>query len=127
MLDLNAGFKLKGWSLEGEYYRRELNDFNVTGAIPVTSVVDSGFQLQGSAMLVPALLQGYVTGSKIYGKYGNPWDLGLGMTWFPFKRKQARVGFQALYNFRSPVGGPALPYLVGSTGWIFTLDAGVWF
>lgn len=127
MLDLEAGLKLRGSSLEGEYYFRRLGDFNVTGTIPVTSVFDHGFQVQASTMFAPKSLQGYVAGSKIFGEYGSPWDLGIGTTWFPSKRKQARINFQALYNKRSPVGGAALPYLVGADGWIFTVDAGVWF
>lgn len=127
MLDLNAGFKLRGYSLEGEYYIRWVDNFDVVGTIPVTSLFDHGFQLQTSTMLVPEKLQTYVAGSKVFGQYGNPWDLGPGLTWFPFARKQVRVNFQALYTDRSPVGYSAVPFQVGGTGMNYTLDVGVWF
>jgi len=127
MLDLDAGIKWKGWSLEAEYYFRWLDDFQVTGTIPVTSLFDHGFQVYASTMLKPDYWQGYVSGSKIFGQYGDPWDLAVGLTYFPFGRKEVRTNFQALYMDRSAVGYTAVPYVVGGTGWVFTVDVGTWF
>ncbi len=127
MVDLEAGFKLWGWSLEAEYYFRWLTNFDTTGPIPVTSLFDHGFQVQASAMVVPKLLQVYVAPSKVNGKYGDPWELGLGVTAFPFQHKGMRVNFQALSEHRAPTGATALPYSVGARGWIYTVDVGVWF
>jgi hypothetical protein len=128
MVDLEAGFKYKGWSLEGEYYFRLMNDFHVTGGtIPVSQVFDHGFQVQASTMIVPKLLQAYVAPSKVFGKYGNPWEVGLGLTLFPFKRKEMRMNFQALYESQAPAGNIALPFSPGDKGWIYTVDMGVWF
>ncbi len=117
-----------GWSLEGEYYLRLMNDFQVTGGtIPVNQVFDNGFQVQASTMIVPKLLQAYVAPSKVFGQYGNPWEVGLGMTLFPFRRKEMRMNFQALYESQAPAGNIALPFMPGDKGWIFTVDMGVWF
>jgi hypothetical protein len=128
MVDLEAGMKYKGWSLEGEYYFRLLNDFHVTGGpIPVNQVFDHGFQLQASTMLVPKLLQFYVAPSKVFGQYGSPWEVGLGLTLFPFRRKEMRMNFQALYETQAPAGNIALPFSPGNKGWIYTVDMGVWF
>jgi hypothetical protein len=127
MLDLDAGIKWKGWSLEAEYYLRWLDDFQVAGNIPVTSLFDSGFQVYASTMLKPDYWQAYLSGSKIYGQYGDPWDFAAGLTYFPFGRKEVRMNFQALYMDRSAVGYTAVPYLVGGTGWVFTVDVGTWF
>jgi hypothetical protein len=104
MLDLDAGIKWRGWSLEAEYYFRWLDDFQVTGTIPVTSLFDHGFQVYASTMLKPDYWQAYVSGSKIFGQYGDPWDLAVGLTYFPFGRKEVRMNFQALYMDRSAVG-----------------------
>ena len=127
MLDLDAGLKWRGWSLEGEYYFRWLDDFKVTGSIPVASLFDHGFQVYASTMLKPDYWQAYVSGSQIYGQYGDPWDLAVGLTYFPFGRKEVRTNFQALYMDRSAVGYTAVPYVVGGTGWVFTVDVGTWF
>ncbi len=127
MLDLDAGLKFKGWSLEGEYYFRWVDDFHVIGTIPVTSLFDQGFQLQVSTMLKPNYLQAYVSGSKIFGEYGDPWDAAVGLTYFPLGRKQVRINTQALYMDRSAIGYTAVPYVVGGNGWVFTADFGTWF
>ncbi|EEF61420.1 hypothetical protein [Pedosphaera parvula] len=128
MVDLEAGMKYKGWSLEGEYYFRRLDNFHVTGgAIPVDNVFDHGFQLQASKMIVPKVLQAYFAPSKVFGQYGSPWELGFGLTAFPFQRKEMRVNFQALFESQAPAGNIALPFSPGNKGWIYTLDMGVWF
>jgi hypothetical protein len=49
------------------------------------------------------------------------------LTYFPFGRKEVRTNFQALYMDRSAVGYTAVPYVVGGTGWVFTVDVGTWF
>lgn len=127
MLDLTAGIKYRGWSLEAEYYFRWLSDFEVIGNIPVTSVHDQGFQVIASKMLISKELQAFLSSSKIFGDYGDPWELGGGLTWYPFKRWNMRVQGQALYEKNAASGSPALPYQVGANGWIYTLDAGFWF
>jgi hypothetical protein len=128
MVDLEAGLKYRGWSLEAEYYFRRMDNFHVTGGtIPVDHVFDHGFQVQASTMLVPKTLQAYVAPSKVFGKYGNPWELGLGLTLFPFQRKEMRVNTQALYESQAPAGNIALPFSPGNRGWIYTVDMGVWF
>ena len=127
MLDLDAGIKWKGWSLDAEYYFRWLDDFQVIGSVPVTSLFDHGFQVYASTMLKPEYLQAYLSGSKIFGDYGDPWDIAAGLTYFPFGHKEVRLNTQALYMDRSAVGYTAVPYVVGGTGWVFTVDVGTWF
>ena len=122
MIDLDAGIKYRGFSLEGEFYWRLVNDFRTTGVIPVDHLYDTGFQLQASAMIVPRELQAYVSGSQIYGQYGNPWDVTTGLNWYPFKRREMHINVQGIYGHRSPVGGQSYPYIVGGTGWIFNTD-----
>jgi len=127
MLDLDAGVKWRGWSLDAEYYFRWLDDFKVTGSIPVTSLFDHGFQVYASTMLKPNYWQAYLSGSMIFGQYGDPWDLAGGLTYFPFGHKEVRMNIQALYMDRSAVGYTAVPYVVGGTGWVYTFDVGTWF
>jgi hypothetical protein len=122
MAAASAGMKYRGWSLDGEYYWRWVDDFSVVGEIPVDELFDHGFQLQGSTMLVPSSLQAYVSGSKIFGEYGDPWDTAIGLNWFPMKRRELRVNLQGLYLDRSPVGYASVPFVVGGDGWVFTTD-----
>ncbi len=122
MLAANAGFKYQGWSLEAEFYYRRVNDFDTTGPIPVSELKDHGFQIQGSTMLIPRTLQGYLGYSRINGEYGDPYDVSVGANWFPFKRKEVRLSVQGLYLKDSPVGYSSVPFAVGGNGWAYTTD-----
>ena len=122
MADFNAGVKYMGLALETEAYARWVNNFETVGFIPVSSLFDKGFQVQASAMAIPKVLQFYVDGSKIYGQYGDPWDLTLGANWYPFARREMHINTEGIYLWRSPVGGPSYPYVVGGTGWLFNTD-----
>jgi hypothetical protein len=119
MTALDAGFKYRGFALEGEYYFRWIDDFEVVGTIPVSELYDHGFELQASAMLVPETVSAYLAGSKIFGEYGDPWDLGIGVNWFPFKQRLLRVNAEMLYLEDSPVGYSSVPFAVGGNGWVF--------
>jgi hypothetical protein len=123
MTSFDAGVKYHGFALEGEYYWRWVNNFSVTGPpLNFDQLFDNGFQLQASGMLLPQALQLYLAGSKIFGEYGNPWELRGGLNWFPFNNRFARFNAQYIYTNKSPVGGLALPFPVGGTGSIYTLD-----
>jgi hypothetical protein len=119
MTSFDAAFKYKGWSLEGEYFSRWLNDFKGTNVENVPSQFDHGFQLQLTKMLVPKIAQAYTGYSQIYGNYGDPYDFRAGINWFPFKNKVVRWNTEALYVHKSPVGYTSVTYPVGGRGWVF--------
>ncbi len=121
MASFDAGVKYKGFSLEGEYYLRSVNNLKGIGTDVLTFDVlkDNGFQMQASAMLVEKTLQIYGTYSKINGEYGDPYDIRAGVNWFPWKNYVVRWNFEFINTHRMPVGGLSLPYPVGSTGNIF--------
>jgi hypothetical protein len=122
MAALDAAVKYRGYSLEFEYYMRWLNHFKLEGTVPFENLFDTGFQLQAAAMLVPKTLQLYVSGSKVFGEYGDPYDVALGLNYFPLKRRDLRVNAMALYVYKSPVGYTAYPVPVGGTGVTFLTD-----
>jgi hypothetical protein len=123
MTSLDAGMKYRGYSLDAEYYWRWVDDFDVVnGTIPVDDLFDHGFQLQASAMVVPRTLQAYLSGSKIFGEYGDPWDAALGFNWFPYRNQNLRANFQLLYLDESPVGYSSVPFIVGGDGTVISVD-----
>ncbi len=65
MEDVDSGLKYKGWSLEGEYYVRKLNQFQGPGVSGLPPIHDNGFHVLLSGMLIPETLQLYVGGSKV--------------------------------------------------------------
>ncbi len=91
MMSIDAGIKYKGMSLEGEYYRRWLTNFTGvnTGGIP--DITDNGYQLQASAMVVKNVLQLYLSGSQIFGDYGDPSEVRVGENWYFMKERGLRL------------------------------------
>jgi hypothetical protein len=128
MSSFDAGLKYEGFSLEGEYYLRWLDDLSTTGLpLPDEDFFDHGFQLQASAMLVPKTLQLYATGSKIFGEFGNPSDASLGLNWYPFKIQFVRLAGEVIYTSASPVGYSSIPMAVGGHGPIFNTNLELYF
>ena len=123
MSSVDGGIKYRGYSLEGAYYARWVDDFVTTGFIPVNSLFDQGIELQASMMVIPQTLQPYVSASKIFGEYGDPWDAALGLNWFPFKQRLLRVNTELLYLSDSPVGYTSVPFIVGGNGVVFYTNA----
>jgi hypothetical protein len=126
MTTVDGGFKYRGFSLEGEYFWRWLDNFKFLDPLSPAQLqsvparlFDHAFQLQGSAMVVPQKLQAYVGHSRIFGQFGNPWDFRIGTNFFPFKNKVVRWNTEALYLYKSPVGYTSVPYPVGGKGWVF--------
>jgi len=125
MVDLDAGIKFRGFSLEGEYYFRWLDNFKFLNPLTpaqlqmVPNLFDQGFQLQASAMLLPKTLQLYGGVSRINGQYGNPFDVRVGTNWFPWKNKVVRWNTEWLYLRNSPVGYSSVPFVVGGRGSVF--------
>ncbi|MFL5297922.1 MAG: hypothetical protein ACJ798_16215 [Phenylobacterium sp.] len=122
MMALDAAVKYRGYALEFEYYSRWLDHFRVEGFVPVTDLYDSGFQLQASAMLIPKKLMLYLSGSKIFGQYGDPYDVALGVNWYPLDRRDLRVNVMGLWVDHSPVGYTAYPLPVGGNGFTLVSD-----
>jgi hypothetical protein len=118
MFCTDGGIKYRGFSLDAEYYWRWVNHLRGPGTESLTfqTLTDNGFQLQASGMVVPETFQAYTGLSKIYGEYGNPWDLRLGLNWFPWRNYVVRWNLEYLYTERNPVGGLSMPMAVGSRG-----------
>lgn len=126
MSTVDGGIKYRGFSLEGEYFWRWIDNFKFLTQPTLTQLqgvpsklFDHSFQIQGSAMVVPKKLQAYMGFSKIFGQYGQPRDFRVGANFFPFKNKVVRWNNEALYLYKSPVGYTSVPYPVGGRGWVF--------
>jgi hypothetical protein len=122
MAAFDAGVKYRGFALEGEYYWRRVDGFRGIGLeqLPIDGFTDTGFQLQASAMVMPKTLQVYVSGSKIFGDFGDPSDVRFGVNFHPWKNRVVRWNNELLYLNHSPLGALSLPYPVGGNGPVFS-------
>jgi hypothetical protein len=121
MMSLDAGVKYHGVSLEGEYYRRWLNDFTFSGpnTANIAGIVDNGYQLQSSAMAVQKYVQVYLSGSQIFGRFGDAGELRAGANWYFTGERGLRANAEWLFLNNCPVGYTAVPYPVGGSGNVF--------
>lgn len=122
MVSIDGGVKYKGLSLEAEYYWRWLGDFTGTDTAGIEDIDDHGFQVQSSAMAVRNLLQVYLSGAAIRGRYGDSSEVRAGANYFPMKERGFRVNAEWLHLNKSPVGYTAVPYPVGGNGDIFHVN-----
>lgn len=122
MTSFDAGIKYRGWALEGEYYKRWLNDFRGPGTESLSTINDQGYQIQVSTMIKPKTLQVYAAHSKVFGNYGDPWDARAGLNWYLWDLEGVRANFECIQLHRSPVGGLSLPYPVGGNGPSFNVN-----
>jgi hypothetical protein len=119
MSSFDGGIKHKGYSLEGEYFLRWLDNFKGPGTAGLPTIFSHGFQLQASAMVVPKSFQIYLGGSTLVGKYGNPYDFRAGTNYYPFHNRVVRWNSEFLYLYHSPVGYTAVPFALGGSGSVF--------
>lgn len=122
MASLDAGFKYRGYSVEAEYYWRDLNHFVGPGTNGIAAIKDDGYQIQASAMLLPQLLQLYTGVSEIRGHYGNASEVRLGINYFPRRMRGLRVNGEFIDLNNSPVGYTAVPYPVGGNGYVYHVN-----
>jgi hypothetical protein len=124
MLSLDAGLKYRGYSLEAEYYWRNLSDFRGPGVTPglIEDIDDTGYQVQASAMLVPQLFQLYAGYSEIQGRFGDSNELRGGFNYFPKRMRGIRVNGEWLRLDDIPVGYTAVPYPVGGDGDVYHVN-----
>jgi len=122
MMSVDGGIKYKGMAVEGEYYRRWLSSFNGTNTEGIADINDSGYQIQASAMVIPRTLQVYVSGSQIFGRYGDTGELRAGGNWYFIKRRGLRLNAEWIHLDKSPVGYTAVPYPVGGNGNLFHVN-----
>jgi hypothetical protein len=70
-------------------------------------------------MLAPKLLQAYLSGAQIFGRYGDSSEIRAGLNVYPLKMKGFRFNAEWIHLNKCPVGYTAVPYPVGGNGNVF--------
>ncbi len=134
MVAVDAGVKYKGFALEGELYFRYLDKFKLLSDVDLgfNSLIDTGFTIQPSYMVIPKKLQLYAELSQIYSdRFHNPRSSVIGFNWYPIDRDgyghQVRVNADVQYTDQAAVGGTSVPYVLHGTGFVYTANVEYWF
>jgi hypothetical protein len=120
VISLDAGIKYRGLFLQAEFYKRWLDEFEADGVLPVTSIEDEGFYLQGSFFPVPKKLEAYAATSQIFGDsnagFSDSKEYLIGMNWYPADTRNHRLNVQLIDVQRSPVSSVFGYYTGGQDG-----------
>jgi hypothetical protein len=127
-MSFDAGFKYRGFSFQGEYTVRKLSNFHANGPIPVSSLVDQGFFVQGMHMVIPKYLGIYATTSYITDDFKRyPWELSGGASYYPYGSRSWRLNLHVIHVDQSPAGSSFGYYVAGQTGTIVSVGTDVLF
>ena len=131
LLSFDAGLKYKGFFLQTEIYNRWLNEFSADGPLPVDSIHDTGFYLQGAFYPIPKKLEAYAATSQIFGDTSAGFSTSSeyigGANFYPFNTRNHRWNLQIQKVNRSPVGSTFGYYVGGLHGTIVSTAFSVFF
>ena len=118
MWAIDGGLKKSGFSVNGQYYFRWLNDFEADGPLPVGSTFDHGFELSTGHFVVPKKLVLYARGSKVFGEFASPYEFAGGAKWYFLPTERIWVTAELMRVKGAPYGGAFTPYTAGMSGWM---------
>lgn len=131
LVAFDAGFKFKGVFLQTEIYNRWLNDFIADGPLPVSTLVDRGFYVQGAFYPVKKKLELYGATSQIFGDEDAGFDRSseylVGMNFYPADTRNHRLNIQLMDVNQSPVSSTFGYYVGGQDGQTLSVAFSVFF
>jgi hypothetical protein len=134
VLSVDAGFKYKGFFLQAELYTRWLDNFvpsTLSLPIPVQSITDQGFYIQGSFFPIPRKLELYASTSAVHPDkdpgYSNSDELVVGLNWYWRGQRYQRMNVQLINVNDSPASSTFGYYTAGHDGKTLTVDVSMLF
>jgi hypothetical protein len=118
MWAIDGGLKKSGFSVNGQYYVRTLNDFEADGPLPLASTFDHGFEVSAGQFLVPRRLVAYARGSKVFGEFRSPYEYAGGLKWYFLPTERVWLTGELMRVHDAPYGGAFTPYTAGMNGWV---------
>jgi hypothetical protein len=120
---VDAGFKYRGFSFQGEYYVRQLSDFIAeTGPFQREAILDHGFMAEAMHMVIPRTLGAYLVSGYVFDEFErNPWELGGGLSYYPAMNRSWRVNLHIVRVEKSPAGSNFGFYSAGQSGQILSI------
>lgn len=123
MSAIDGGLKWNGFSVNGQYYFRWLNNFEADGPMPLASTFDHGFELSAGQFVIPKKLVLYARGSKVWGQFANPYEYGVGAKWYLLPTERLWMTGELMKVHGAPYSGAFSPYTAGIRGWVPMIQA----
>ena len=123
MWAIDGGLKRGGWSVNGQYYFRWVDDFKADGPIPIKAMFDQGFEVSVASFILPRKLMAYGRGSMVFGQFRDSWEAGAGVKWYPVPTERMWLSAEVMRVVNVPYGGAFTPYTAGLTAWVPMVQA----
>ncbi|MGE3315258.1 MAG: porin [Planctomycetaceae bacterium] len=115
LLALDAAFKYRGWSANGEYFFRDISD--LAADLPVPDVgVQQGFYVEGGFFLLPQQLELNSQMAYVTSKFGDRTSYAAGVSYYPRRSQYLKLTIDATVIDGSPVNSTGSDILVGDDG-----------
>jgi len=113
---IDAGWKWRGVSANGEYYVRFLDAFSGTGTFSRAGILDQGGAGYLGWAFIPRTWEVYARSSAVTGPFGSGQEYGGGFNRYINKSRQGRLTLEAIHMLRNPAQNILYPYRAGATG-----------
>jgi len=113
---VDAGFKWRGFSANGEYYVRFLDAFTGSGTFSRAGILDQGGAGYLGWAFIPRTWEVYARSSAVTGPFGTGQEYGGGINRYINKSRQGRLTLEAIHMLRNPAQNILYPYRAGATG-----------
>lgn len=123
MWAIDWGLKKYGWSVNGQYFFRWVDDFKADAPIPLDEMFDHGFELSAAGFIVPQKLMAYGRGSMVFGEFRDSWEAGVGVKWYFVPTERMWLTAELMRVVDVPYGGVFTPYTAGLTAWVPMVQA----
>ena len=115
--------KWRGWSFDSEVFFRWLENFETDGAIPINSLMQRGFYVEGGRFIIPQKLDVNFRYSEVAGLLGDRSEYAAGFNWYPLEDNyKLKCSFDVTVLDGSPLNNSSSDILVGDDGTLFRLQ-----
>ena len=119
---VHLGAKYRGMNFSTEYFFRWLTSISGTGPLPVSSLFDHGFMVNGGAFIVPQRVEVYALGSHVTGQFGSGSEVAAGLNYYINERENSRFTVEFAYVESSPAAQARTGLVAGLTGPMFRMQ-----
>ena len=116
---VDAAWKWRGWSLNAEAFLRWLEEIEGDAPLPLTSLFQHGFYVEGGVFLIPQTFDFNARYSQVNGRFGDFSEYAAGCNWYPLAKTQFKVSFDVTYLNGSPLDNSSSDVVVGDEGVLF--------
>lgn len=115
LLAVDAAFKYRGWSANGEYFVRRVDDLKANLPVPTVGW-QHGFYVEGGMFLIQKKLEWNSQYAFVNGKQGATNSYATGFSYYPRGAQHLKLSIDATYIDGSPVNSTASDIFVGDDG-----------